>query len=133
MGIFIMRKGKMEKPNFEAIAERVAFFALKWVPSNQGGFTLKATTEKDGLNRESAISMSTLYGETGFRARSELSVELSLNCGLPTVVEIEDFASQILARAAAIAQQCIETRSYAPALKHEYLLQTVFKAMKSPA
>ena len=113
----------MEKPHFEAIAERVAFNALDWVPTGNRYYTLKASTDAYGIGRESVVTISSIYEETACLARAELSTALSLAYREPTVVDLDDFVTRVIARAAAIAQQCIDENSREASLKHSELLK----------
>lgn len=113
----------MEKPNFEAIAEAVAFNALKFAPSGKQFFALKASTDNGGINRESVLSIGALYAESACLARAELSTALSLAYGEPTIIDLDDFVRRVIARAAAIAQQCIDENSQDASMKHAELLK----------
>lgn len=113
----------MEKPNFEAIAERVAFNALDWVPTGNRYYTLKASTDTNGIGRESVVTISSIYEETACLARAELSTALSLAYHEPTLVDLDDFVRRVIARAAAIAQQCIDENSQDASMKHAELLK----------
>lgn len=113
----------MEKPNFEAIAEAVAFNALELAPTGKRFFALRASTDHNGIGRESVISISSLYAECACLARAELSTALSLTYHEPTIVDLDDFVARVIARAAAIAQQCIDENSQDASMKHAELLK----------
>lgn len=116
----------MEKPNFEAIAEAVAFQALDWVPKGNGEHGLKVRLDPGrGIDRKAVTSTCSLFWDTAARARAELSVEQSLAFSDPVIVDLDSFITRVIARSTGIAQKCIAEESKTSSMKHSELLKTI--------